>query len=103
MSGSRRELYVYYRVAQANVQVALQTVLAFQQDLRAARPGLAARVLRRSEERSDGVTLMEIYAFDDGRKTGIDPALRAHIEQAAAALTPLLSGPRQTEAFDALD
>jgi len=101
--GSRRELYVYYRVARANVQPALQTVLAFQQDLRTAHPGLAARVLRRSEERSDGVTLMEIYAFDDGRNTGIDSALRAHIEQAAAALTPLLSSPRQTEAFDALD
>jgi len=64
---------------------------------------LAARVLRGSEERSDGATLMEIYAFDDGRNIGIDPALRARIEQAAAALTPLLSGPRQTEAFDALD
>ena len=101
--GSRRELYVYFRVAQANVQAALQTVLAFQQDLRTAHPGLAARVLRRSEERSDGVTLMEIYAFDDGRSTGIDPVLHSRIDEVAAALTPLLSSPRHTEAFDALD
>jgi len=101
--GSRRELYVYYRVAQANAQAALQTVLAFQQRLREQHPGLAVRVLRRSDERRDGVTLMEIYAFDDGRNTGIDAALRSRIEQAAAALAPLLSSSRQTEAFDALD
>jgi len=101
--GSRSELYVYYRVAQADVQAALQMVLAFQQRLREQHPGLHARVLRRPGVRSDGVTLMETYAFDDGIKTGIDSGLQARIEQAAAALTPLLNGPRQTEAFDALD
>ena len=101
--GSRSELYVYYRVAQANLQAALQTVLAFQQRLRTACPGLSARVLRRSNEHGVDMTLMEIYAFDDGRNTGFDPALHSRIEQAAAALTPLLSSPRRTEAFDALD
>jgi Domain of unknown function (DUF4936) len=101
--GSGSELYVYYRVAQAHVQAAQQTVRDFQHRLRQQHPGLVARVLRRSQEHSDGVTLMEIYAFDDGRNTGIDPALHSRIEQAAAALTPLLSSPRQTEAFDALD
>ena len=102
-AGSRSELYVYYRVAQDHVQAALQTVRAFQQCLRKEQPGLVTRVLRRSDARSDGVTLMEIYAFDDGRNTGIDPAMRSRIDGAAAALTPLLSSPRQTEAFDALD
>lgn len=101
--GSRSELYVYYRVAPADAQAALQTVNRFQQRLREQHPGLATRVLRRSGERSDGVTLMEIYAFDDGRSMGIDPALRSRIEEAAAALTPLLSSPRRTEVFDALD
>jgi hypothetical protein len=94
---------VYYRVAQANAPAALQTVLDFQQRLREQHPGLAARVLRRSGQPADGVTLMEIYAFDDGRNAGIDPALHSRIEAAAAALTPLLNSPRQTEAFDALD
>jgi hypothetical protein len=94
---------VYYRVAQANAQAALQIVLDFQDRLRTAHPGLDARVLRRADERSDCVTLMEIYAFDDGRNTGIDAALHSRIEQAAATLTPLLSSQRKTEAFDALD
>lgn len=102
-SGSRTELYVYYRVAQADAQAALRTVLAFQQCLREEQPGLATRVLRRSDDGRDSVTLMEIYAFDDGRNTGIDAALHSRIEVAAAALVPLLSSPRQTEAFDALD
>jgi len=101
--GFRSEVYVYYRVAYANVQAVLQAVNSFQRRLRERDPGLAARVLRRSDDRSDGITLMETYAFDDGRNTGIDPALRSRIEEAAAALTPLLSSPRQTEVFDAFD
>ena len=101
--GARRELYVYYRVAQADVQAALQMVVAFQQRLREQHPGLRARVLRRSDARSDGVTLMETYAFDDHLQAGIGPGLQSRIEQAAAALAPLLCSPRQTEAFDALD
>lgn len=101
--GSRSELYVYYRVAQANAQAALQTVAAFQQRLRQQHPGLATRVLQRSSERSDGVTLMEIYAFDGGSQRGIDLALRSCIEEAGAVLAPMLISPRQIEAFDALD
>ena len=100
---SRCELYVYYRVTQADAQAALQTVIAFQRRLRQLHPGLATRVLQRSSERSDGVTLMEIYAFDNGRHRGIDPALQSCIEEAAVVLTPMLSSPRQIEIFDALD
>jgi hypothetical protein len=99
----RGELFVYYRVARASWPAALQSVLNFQQRLRDQHPGLATRVLRRSGEQADAVTLMEIYAFDDGRHRGIDPALQSRIEEAAAALTPMLSGPRQIEVFDALD
>jgi hypothetical protein len=104
VSGSSRgELYVYYLVARASWPAALQCVLDFQQRLRDQHPGLAARVLRRSGERADAVTLMEIYAFDDGIHGGIDPALRSRIEEAAAVLTPMLSGSRITEVFEALD
>jgi len=103
VSGESRELYVYYRVAQADVQAAQQTVRAFQERLRELHPGLVARLLQRSEERAEGVTLMEVYAFDDGQRRVIDPGLRLHIEEAAAALTPLLSSPRHNEAFDPLD
>ena len=101
--GSRSELYAYYRVTPANAQAALQAVLAFQQRLLEQHPGLAARVLRRADDGSADVTLMETYAFDDGVRRGIDDALRSRIEEAAAALTAMLSGPRQTEVFDALD
>ena len=86
-----------------NAQAALQAVLAFQQRLRQQHPGLATRVLQRSSGRSDGVTLMETYAFNDGHHRGIDSTLRSRIEEAAAVLNPVLSGPRQIEAFDALD
>jgi len=101
--GSRSELYVYYRVAHANAQTALQTVRAFQQCLRGQHPGLAARVLQRSNVRGGDVTLMEIYALHDGSGKGIESNLRLRIEDAAAALTPMLSSPRQVEVFDALD
>jgi len=103
VNGNRIELYVYYRVAQASWRVALQTVLQFQQRLREAHPGLATRVLRRSAERGESVTLMEIYSFDHGEGRSIDPALQARIEEAASALAPWLAGPRQAETFDALD
>ena len=101
--GSCSELYAYYRVVPANAQAALQAVITFQQRLREQHPGLAARVLRRADDNSGGVTLMETYAFDNGARKGIDDALRSSIEEAAAGMTALLSGPRQTEVFDALD
>jgi hypothetical protein len=103
VNDARTELYVYYRVAPAHQRAALQAVRAFQQRLRREHPGLAARVLRRSAEGHEAVTLMEIYTYDDGALAGVDLALRARIEAAAALLAPLLASPRQTESFDALD
>jgi len=103
VTGERSELYVYYRAAPSSWRGALQAVHEFQRRLRDEHPGLTARVLRRSGEGADAVTLMEIYTFDDGRRSGIDAALRSRIEAAASALTPLLTSPRQAEAFDALD
>lgn len=100
---SRSELYVYYRVARPDEPAALQAVLEFQRTLRREHPGLATRVLQRSAEHGDAVTLMEIYSFDDGKRAGVDPALQARIEDAAATLSALLASPRQVECFDALD
>jgi hypothetical protein len=101
--GSRRELFVYYRVAQSNVQAALRVVRTFQQRLRQQHPGLATRVLRRSGGGDGDVTLMEIYTFHGGGIRGTDSALQTRIEAAAAVLTPLLASPRQIESFDSLD
>jgi len=103
VSGPRTELYVYYRVARPDGRAALQAVLEFQRGLRHEHPGLAARVLQRSAEHGDAVTLMEIYSFDDGKRAGVDPALQACIERAAVPLGALLASPRQVETFDALD
>lgn len=103
MSGGRVELYVYYRVAPASWRTALQIVRGFQERLRDEHPGLTSRVLRRPGEHASGITLMEIYAFDQAGGGGVDDRLRARIEAAAAALTPLLTSPRQVERFSTLD
>jgi hypothetical protein len=102
-NGSRGELFVYYRVAQSDVQAALTAVRAFQQRLREQHPGLAARLLQRSGERDTDVTLMEIYTFDHGGIRGIDSALQTRIEAAATVLTPLMVSSRRIESFDSLD
>jgi len=103
VNGERAELYVYYRVAPADWRAAVQAVRELQRRLCAEHPGLIARVLRRPGASADAVTLMEIYAFDDGRRAGVDAALRSRIDEAARPLAPWLAGPRQTEVFDALD
>ena len=100
MNGRPSELYVYYRVASANQRAALQAVREQQRHLCALQPGLQARVLQRSDEPGDTVTLMEVYRFD-GR--GVDESLRARIDGAASALTPWLIGARHVERFDAVD
>lgn len=96
MSRACRELYVYYRVATSDLPAALRIVEQARHQLHAQCPTLLARVLRRADEpATDNVTLMEIYRADEG----IDDTLQRRIEEAAAALAPLLIGTRHTEAF----
>ena len=102
MSGSRAELYVYYRVAAADWQSAVDIVRAFQRQLCREYPPLRARVMRRPGEQDGCVTLMETYALDDFGARGVDEALRTRIDAAAAALTPLLRGARHAETFEPL-
>lgn len=97
----RAELYIYYRVTQADLPRALAIVRDFQRSLRSAHAGLAARVLRRPNAASGEMTLMEIYALD--RASGIDEALRARIDTAAEALGSLLTSARHVETFESLD
>ena len=99
---ARRELYVYYRVAPAHWQAAAEAALAWQNELRGARPGLVARLLRRPDVRDGAVTLTETYAIRPD--TGvIDDALQVAIERGAPALHAWLIGERHAEPFDALD
>jgi hypothetical protein len=99
---TRRELYVYYRVAQTHWRVAADAVSAWQHELRRTRPGLIARVLRRPEARDDAVTLMETYACEP-HNGAIDVALQAAIERGPPTVQPWLKGLRQIEPFDAID
>ena len=99
-----RELYIYYRVRPDRAAAAARAVRAFQQSLRAAHPGLVARLLRRGDD-PGRQTWMETYAFGTaprhGADQGVDAALEAAIASGAAAFAALLDGPRHVEAFDA--
>jgi hypothetical protein len=95
---ARRELYVYYRVAEPQWRDAAQAITAWQRELCHARARLTARLLRRPEAR-DGVTLMEIYAGADTA----DAELEDEVARGAPALRRWLLGERHIERFDALD
>lgn len=87
-----RRLYVYYRVAEAELGRTVGAVRSMQQALVAARPGLQAELLRRPELRDGQVTLMETYAG------AVTPALADLLADAAAALPQ----PRHAEWFETL-
>ena len=95
-----RELYVYYRVPRAAATVAREAVSAAQAALRAEHPGLVARLLRRDGAApADAQTWMETYARP-ACAAGVDAALQAAIDDAAAPLLAFIDGPRHVEAFD---
>lgn len=101
-----RELYVYYRVPAHSADALRLAVTEMQDRLRRMVPGLQARLLRRADEctgDSTGVdTWMETYAMPSATDaSGVSDALRATIEQHAAAWCLLCDGPRHTEDFDA--
>jgi len=93
-----RELFVYYRVRDADVAAARQAVQAMQDGLRAAHSGLEARLLVRAGEGEASQTWMETYALP-GAREGIGPGLEERIEAQAATWAQLVAGPRHVEAF----
>lgn len=100
----RRELFVYWRVASAMAGEAHAAATALQSALRAAHPGLQARLLRRGDGPVAGAeTWMETYALPSS-PGGVDAALQAAIEAAAAAaLAVFIDGARHVEAFEVAD
>ena len=99
VAGTARRLYIYYRVAEADLAALLIAAEQRRRTLLAAHPGLIAGLLRRPGAQGGHITLMETYAH----ARGVDDALAGLIEQqAAAALGPWLQGPRHVEQFDAL-
>jgi hypothetical protein len=100
VSDSRRELYIYYRVASECWRDAADAAERWQQRLQRSHPGLAARVLRRPEVIDDTVTLMEVYAVEGG---SVDSALEAEIARSASVLQTWLIGERHSEPFETLE
>ncbi len=97
-----RELYVYYRVPVHEAEALQLAVNEMQERLRRDIPGLQARLLRRSDQAAVADTWMETYAVSPAASAcGVTDALRATIEQHAAAWQHLCEGPRHTELFDA--
>jgi hypothetical protein len=91
-----RELYVYYRVPNDAAAAATREVAALHDEVRAAWPGLEARLLRRPESSAGQQTWMEIYVR---APAGVDAAVQGDIEARAARLLTHLSGPRHIEVF----
>jgi DNA-binding GntR family transcriptional regulator len=100
MAPGRRQLFIYWRVAPAEVPVALQALRAWQAELCAQHPSLQCRLYQRHDGSQHEATVMESYAR---AVPGVDEALRQHIEHAGTALLQRwLRGPRHVEVFDAL-
>jgi hypothetical protein len=94
-----RELFVYYRVPAMHVAAARLAVRTLHADLSKRHAGLQVRLLRRDCEDAGTQTWMETCAWP-GSPGGVTPSLQAEIEFAAAALLPLIDGPRHCEVFE---
>ncbi len=98
-----RELYIYYRVAEAHAAPARAATVAMQARLKQAHPQLLMRLLRRAETVEGNPTWMETYATEAASaegEAGISTALQALIEVAALDLQPWLASPRHIEVFE---
>ena len=93
-----RELYIFYRVAEAELATVTTAVGGLQAALCLAHPALQVKLLRRPELSEGRVTLMEVYARPG--QGGVDLALQAEIEARAAVLAPWLQAPRRVEVFE---
>lgn len=90
------ELYVYYRVARGQCAAAQTEVEAQQARLRAALPGLEARLLRRLDDADDrDPTWMELYRT----AAGLDDAACAQIEAVMRGWPATRVGARIVERF----
>jgi hypothetical protein len=97
-----RELYIYYRVRESAAAAARRDVAALQAALRAAHPGLEARLLHRPESSAGLQTWMEIYARP-AQPGGVSVEVQADIEARAAQHATHLEGTRHVEVFVGVD
>ncbi len=94
-----RWLYVYYRIAAADLPAAVAAAQQLQAALQAAHPGLQASLLRRPGLQGDQATLMETYSHPGGLHHGLQASITLAAQQ---ALAPWLQGDRHNELFDRL-
>jgi predicted kinase len=87
------DLYVYYKVREADATALAPRVRALQADV-ARQHGVRAHLKRRPEARDGLETWMEVYSDVDGAF----PALLAAAAQ-APGFDGLIDGPRRTEIF----
>lgn len=99
MSAPRQELFIYYRVTESHEAALRQAACDMQAALRAAHPGLEARLLRRPKAQDHQHTWMEAYAMPHCSDAAAFDSLAAAIETAAQALRPWLAGERHAEKF----
>lgn len=105
MSPAPRNVYfVYYKVPVANRQAAFDEVESMQAGLRSNWPGLATRLMHRSDEppgaQSEGgqETWMEVYEHPEGLGAPFVRDLQARVAKVPAGLM----GVRHTETFSAV-
>lgn len=102
-----RELFIYWKVPQAQAEAAHAAATALLQALAQSQPALQARLLRRADEaasRGPQATFMEIYRAPAG---GVTAAQQQAIEAAAAVALAALGGQggpqRHIEVFESLN
>jgi hypothetical protein len=100
----QRQLFIYWRVDDAEFDTALTALRHWQAGLMAQHPGLRCALYRRSGHRQAEPTVMESYAIESmPNHPGIGDALRQQIEDGGQALLQRwLRGARHVEVFDAL-
>ena len=102
MPAGRRRLFTYWRLAAADLPVALRAVRQLQQLLVRQHPGLRFGLFQRCDGAAGEATLMETYAVD--AVDGIEPALQQQIEAVVApAVQRWVRGARHVEVFEALE
>lgn len=91
-----RELYIYWRVAPAQMGQAAAAVQAWQASLSLAHPGLQARLLSRCDSEGSQATLMETYVAAAGLSAALQKAI---VEQGSQVTEPWRQGVRHAEVF----
>ncbi len=95
-----RELFVYWRTPRPASADARAAMRAWQQSAAQRVPDLQARLLQRTDDSGEIVTLMETYALP-GTPAGIDAALqRRLVEDGNEVSAPWREGARHVEVFE---